>query len=236
MKKLLSSLFFVISLGVSYQVSASLILEQYDSGSLTPDSLGGYAMTDFTPTGSNTGTSTQVAAPGGGFVEFFDKNDNILALSNNTADSTTNNNTSNTPSSWWVNGENFDYDIYTTDENLIVLKLPVDTLAFSFNVGADLGWTGENAWLLATESEGLGIATKHRFNVSRANTPGFGIYADNGNGSCSTITSVTIEPDYWGTGNFSIHQGSCEVPEPSIIALFAAGLFGLGFARRRTNN
>ncbi|RLA40779.1 MAG: hypothetical protein DRR06_16965 [Gammaproteobacteria bacterium] len=225
MKKLFSILVLMAtSVGLTPQASASLILETYSTGAATPGTIAGYTMTDFAFTASPSGTSTQVAAPGDGFVEFSDYSNNSIALSNNTADSTT----------WWNNGEASDYNIYTTEEHLIKLTLPTDTFAFSFNVGADLGSTGNNAWLLATETNGSGIDSQQWFNVNRSNTPGFGIYADNSNGSCSTITSITIEPDYWGVGNFSISRGSCNnVPEPSIIALFAAGLFGIGFARRR---
>lgn len=44
--------------------------------------------------------------------------------------------------------------------------------------------------------------------------------------------SATMGSSTFGTcGNPG--QPPCDVPEPSIIALFAAGLFGLGFARRR---
>ncbi len=35
------------------------------------------------------------------------------------------------------------------------------------------------------------------------------------------------------TGQFLVRASNGNVPEPSIIALFAAGLFGIGFARRR---
>ncbi|NOX91048.1 MAG: PEP-CTERM sorting domain-containing protein, partial [Gammaproteobacteria bacterium] len=125
----------------------------------------------------------------------------------------------------------------TTSNYLITILLPENTRAFSFSVGANLGSTGNNAWLTATETSGLGIDSKYWFNVSRNNTPGFGIYADNSNGSCSAIASVTIDPEYWGTGNFSINQDSCatSVPEPSSVALLALGLLGFGVFYRRNN-
>ncbi len=135
--------------------------------------------------------------------------------------------------SWWNNGEAFDYDVFLTGENLITILLPENTRAFSFNVGANLSSTSINAWMTAEESTGSGVS-KSWFNVNRDNTPGFGIYADNSNGGCSALTSVTIDPVFWGFGNFSINQSSCRsVPESSSMYLLAIGLFGLLFVARR---
>lgn len=208
---ILALLFVFASFGFPSQVSATLMLETYDSGDPTPEIINGYTMVDVD--GSSLG--------------FSDKDDFPVLMNLSTADS----------EDWWVNGESSDYDIYTTSLYLIKITLPENTFAFSFNVGAN---KTANAWLTAEETypdgtRGPGINPKVDFGLSTINTPGFGIYADNRNGSCSHISSVTIDPYLvWGFGNFSISQGDCAtVPEPSIIALFAAGLFGLGFARRR---
>lgn len=221
------TIFALASLALSSQASATLILEQYASGVETPTTLGGYAMTDFDVTNGANGTTTSISSPISGSLDFIDRDGDAVSMERRLANS----------ESWWINGETSDYDIYTTHLHLITIVLPEDTVAFSFNVGADLGSTGNNAWLTATESDGTGINNKYWFNVNNTNTPGFGIYADNNNGSCSTISSVTIDPLLWGFGNFSINQSGCSVsvPAPSAIALLSLGLLGLGAVRRKNN-
>jgi len=222
------TLFAVTSLGLSSQASASLILDSYASGTATPTTIGGYAMTDFAVTNGMGGSTTNVISPISGSLNFLDQNNSPLGMSRRLADDV----------NWWNNGEASDYDIYTTSNYLITILLPENTRAFSFSVGANLGSTNNNAWLTATESSGLGIDNQYWFNVNRDNTPGFGIYADNNNGGCSAITSVTIDPEYWGVGNFSINQDRCattSVPEPSSVALLALGLLGFSLFRRKNN-
>ena len=198
-------------------------LETYSTGTATPTSIGGYSMTDFASTGAG-GTTSSLASPISGSIEFKDRYGNAEPMVRSTADTV----------SWWNNGESFDYDVFLTGESLITILLPENTRAFSFNVGADLGSTGNNAWLTATETSGSGVS-KTWFNVNRNNTPGFGIYADNSAGACSSsLTSVTIDPVFWGFGNFSINQDTCTVPESSSFYLLLVGLIGLmGFAKRR---
>ena len=214
-----------LTAGLASPVYANLILETYDSGVATPSSIGGYTLTDFDVNHGSGGSTSTVVSPIGGELTFVDSSDTVLELNKNLADSTY----------WWNNGEYDDYDIFTTDENLITILLPENTYAFSFTVGANVGSTGNNAWLIATETDGTGIDTHYDFNVNRNNTPSFGIYALN-DGSCSMLSSVTIEPDYWGVGNFSINQGSCtaSVPEPSSFALLGLGVLGFGIARKRS--
>lgn len=241
--------FFALAFIVfSANVSATLVLDDpngfgnisYASGDATPTTIGGYAMTDFAVTNDDPGvvyksTTTNIDSPLSGSLQFLQggTSDNFyldgsaVGLERRLADS----------EGWWINGETGDYDIFTTELHLITILLPENTRAFSFNVGANLSDRGRNnAWLLATESSALGIG-KTSFNVNNENTPGFGMYTDNSNGSCSTITSVTIDPLLWGFGNFSINQDECptDVPEPAPMALLALGLLGLGFMRRKNN-
>ncbi|VAW84982.1 hypothetical protein MNBD_GAMMA17-1618 [hydrothermal vent metagenome] len=203
--------------------NAGLILEQYGSNTPTPDTIGGYAMTDFAVVNdTQTGDTSSVNAPINGSLTFTDAGGATLDMSRGLADST----------SWWVNGETNDYDIFTTSVNWVTILLPENTRAFSFNVGSNMSARG---WLTATELDGSGIENKHYFGLGANNTPGFGIYADNSQGQCSAITSVTIDPFEWGMGNFSINNDPCStsVPEPTTVALLGLGLVGLLFTRRQ---
>ena len=224
-----SVLTLLLTMLFSSTTSAALILETYSHGDSLPDTIGGYSMTNFDVMNDTLsgGTST-VNSPLGGKITFKRQNGKDLQMTRALADST----------SWWNNSESADYDIFTTSVPWVELVMPENTRAFSFNVGADLSSTGINAWLVANESLGNGIG-KSRFNVNRNNTPGFGIYADNAaSGECSAITSVIIDPDYWGLGNFSINQDDCAVgvPEPSTVVLMGMGLIGMVLIRRREKN
>lgn len=225
MQSVFTALFLVLAL-FSSTVSATLILETYGSGTPTPGTIGGYTMTDFSVVNDTlTGTTSVVDSPLGGQLTFRNISGSALQMTRSLADST----------SWWNNGESSDYDIFTTGVSWIEILLPVNTRAISFNVGADLNSTRNNAWLAASETTGSGL-DNYRFNVSRINTPGFGIYTANTTaGQCSALTSVVIDPDFWGVGNFSINQDPCtaSVPEPSTAALLGTGMLGLLLARRR---
>ena len=211
--KILAGLIF---LGFVSSTAQAAVLEQYTTGTATPTTIGSFDMTDFALGTAGTATSY-------GSLNFVDQYGNPEPMVRSTADST----------SWWNNGETGDYDVFLTGEHLITILLPENTRAFSFNVGADVSSTGMNAWLTAEETTGSGVS-KSWFNVNRNNTPGFGIYADCSDCS-SAITSVTIDPVFWGFGNFSINQDTCtSVPESSSVILFGLGLLGLlGLARRK---
>ena len=216
----------IISLLCAFNASASLILEQYGSGTPTPGTIGGYAMTDFAVVnGSLSGGTSTVTSPFGDLLTFTDQHGALIDLTRALADS----------KSWWVNGESSDYDIFTTDVHWVTILLPTNTRALSFNVGAN---TSAGGWLSATETDSSGNISQTNFSVSPSNTPGFGIYADNSAGQCSALTSVTIEPLEWGVGNFSINNDSCStnVPEPSPALLLGLGLTGWIWSRRNTKN
>ncbi len=200
-------------------MSAGLILDTYTSESAAPAILGDFTMTAFDFIGGTSTTNT-VVAPGGGALSFKREDGSDLLLNRSTAGATP----------WWNSFG--DYDIYTTSEYWITMMMPENTYAFSFNVGANWSASG---WLIAEAYDGS-LINKTTFNsFGNGPAPGFAVYSSSG--SCSAIKSVTVDPYYfiWGVGNLSISQDSCPsaVPEPSIIALFVAGLLGVGFARRR---
>ena len=178
-------------------------------------------MTDFDMNNDVlSGSTSSLSSPISGEIQFQDRDRNSLDMTRRTADTT----------SWWNNGENTDYDIFTTGERLIRIILPENTRAFSFNVGADLTSTGNNAWLKAkgySQTHGdPGNLQREYFNVSRNNTPGFSIHADNSNGNCGVISSIIVDPEFWGIGNFSISQSECvttttELSAPGSLALLS---------------
>ncbi|RZV53501.1 MAG: PEP-CTERM sorting domain-containing protein, partial [Pseudomonadales bacterium] len=232
MRKTFKQLAPMAAIVFATQANAGLMLDTgnpYASNTPTPGEIGGYTMTDFALTnlgdlGALT-TSVTLPSPLSGEIQFKGKatDPNAAApdldMMRETADTT----------GWWVNGEDHNYDIFTTNVNWVELVLPENTRAFSFNVGASFnGW----GWMVGFNDG----ASKHdiysSFNVSSTNTPGFGVYADNSDGSCGSISSVIIDPSDWGVGNFSINVGECtaSVPEPGVLSLLAVGLFGLGLA------
>ncbi len=222
---ILALLFALSTYGLSSQAFASLMLETYASGVATPASVGGFTMTDFTPLPGSSVTSS-ISSPISGTLDFIDKNGDPLLLDQGPVSSATDANNV----SWWENGESFDYDIFTTGQNWITMLLPEDTYAFSFNVGANKSASG---WLKAEAYDGSVINKTSITLLGNDKAPGFAVYSDD---SCSAIKSITVEPPFiWGVGNFSISQGNCttDVPEPSILSLFAAGLLGIGLTRRR---
>ena len=212
-------------------VNAGLIVEGYGSGA-SPSTLGGYEMFDFILDSSDS-PNNPLTLNGtiDGDATVIELQSSVAITHGNAVDF-----------SWWNNHvDDGNYDIFNVSgTNYIDIILPENTVAFSFNVGANFNGSG---WITATDNNLLGLTNnngnngRHNFSLSSSITPGYGIYADqsNGGGECTTIGSIRVDPvNIWGIGNFSINTGGCAtVPEPSILALFAAGLFGIGFVRRR---
>ena len=210
-------------LAASFQVNADLILQTYGNNE-TPESVAGYALTDFDYT-NTTGLTSVVDSPLYGSVFFEDVNSDSINLFKTSADDVW----------WWQNSEAGDYNIYLPNVSLITLILPENTRAFSFSVGARTWSRGQNAWLTATTDSGQGISDRHYFNINRNNTPSFAVYSDD---PCGSVTSITIDPYYWGVGNFSINQGNCllaqevSVPEPGNLVFVVLAFFGMLLRRK----
>jgi len=202
--------------------------------------VGSYTMTEFNlPTGSSASSATSMDGDIVNFTNISGSPVNMMV-----------GNTSNTNDQWWGGSDAAFYyaDFYTTWVELI---MPRNTLAFSLSIDAK---NGANAWIVGVADDGSAIDTLgNPFTLNNSghfdpNDPdfkiqlrgpaqSFGFHVDNSAGNCNTISKVVVDPNYWGMGDFSINvdENACSgvVPEPSIIGLFAAGLFGLGFARRR---
>lgn len=202
---------------------------------------GSYTMTEFLlPGGSNADSATSMD---GNIVDFTNINGgspvSMMVGDNN-----------NSAQNWWDGSDDIFYyaDFNTT---WVELVMPENTLAFSLAIDAKYG---AKAWIVGVADDGNAIDTDNNpftllgdghfspndpdFNIHlNGQAQSFGFHANNSASSCNTISKVVIDPNYWAMGDFSIHVDdkacSNKVPEPSIIALFAAGLFGLGFARRR---
>jgi len=209
----MKSLILAALLALSFQAHSSLILQEWDSGTVIDSNIGGYEMTNYQfPANS-----------------ILDSNGNPLSLTQ-----------LNSGDVWyWNTAENQDYETYLTDNSFIELILPEYTTAVSFNIGASPRTTRNNAWLTAEETYGLGISEMYWFNVNRNNSPGFSIHStSNTEGDCSYISSLQIDPPHWGYGNMSISQQQCTlgtVPLPASIWLFGAGLIGFIGVSRRIN-
>lgn len=218
------SLFFASSV----QASTGATIEQYRSNTAMSTTIGSFDMTRFDLTNTSGGTASSTASPISGILNFADSGGNAINMMRSTADTY----------SWWVNGESFDYDTFLiSGVSWIEIVLPENTRAISFNVGANKDARG---WLTASSqtvgASGEVTTAKEYFSVGATNTPGFGVYADNTAGSCTTLTSVVIDPIFiWGFGNFSINQDSCatSVPEANSIYLLTIGLLGLLLVARR---
>ena len=125
---------------------------------------------------------------------------------------------------------------------------PTDTSFFQSCPSSDPGAVLDNAFFsLFGQTGGLSIfGNRLRYSFGFYNdvdTPRAfgGVSADSSADLLTNTISVynndvaTIDPtSILGLGQFLVRPTT--VPEPSIIALFAAGLFGIGFARRRKHS
>ena len=229
------AVFVLSTVGLSSTASAGLIGADYGYGasSATPGVIGGYTMTDFDLTDANdivlSGTATGVDSPISGRLEFVERYDRSASKAFDWDLASEN-------SAWWNNFEGSDYDIFTTGTTRnVTLLLPENTFAFSFSVGSSNSvGRSNNAWVSVEGSDGSSIP-QYDFRVDIEKTSSFSVYAENSNGSCNTVNSITIDPTIWGMGNFSINQDASicnvSVPEPSSFALFALGIVGIGATR-----
>ncbi len=221
-QKLIYNLFAAALLAAPLASSAGVIIETYGDAA-TPSTVGGWSMTDIGDTGpSGTLTSSISSSAFAGTIDFTDYHGNALDMYRTDASNI---------AGWWTNYESSDYEVFTTGVNWVELVLPENTRALSFSVGSDFYGRG---WMVGYSNNERSDYLK--FGLSPDATPGFGVYADNSEGGCDSITSVVIDPRQWGVGNLSIAQSdqcTVDVPEPGIFGLLGLGIVGLGFARRK---
>jgi hypothetical protein len=229
-----------IALIITSSVNAGLIATSVIPVATT---VGAYSMTGFAlPSGV---TSSSATSFDGDIVNFTEKNMGVAALmdvgdSNNASDA------------WW-SGSNSDF--YFTDSSQyswVELIMPSNTLAFSLTIDAK---SNASAWIMGVADDGSAIDTNgNSFSLLSngnfsPNNPAYsigltgdamsyGFYADNSSGgACNTLSKVIVDPVIWGMGDFSIHvdENACDIPEPSVIALFGMGFVVLACIRRRTS-
>lgn len=217
----------LIALAIAAQAplaSAGLMVETYASGTATPDTLGGWAMTDIGDTGGSYSLASSISSSAfTGSIDFKNYYGESLDMFRVDASDI---------SGWWNNPELTDNEVFTTSIDWVELVLPENTRAISFNVGASF-----NGWGWTAGYSDNGNTTFSSFGLAPGVTPGFGMYANNQGDECGQITSVIIDPRQWGVGNLSISQSDqcrASVPEPGVISLLAVGLAGLVFARLRS--
>ena len=219
----------------SLLVTLFLVTQSAYAGLMT--GTGSYTMTGFqSAVGSSASSATSLNSD---VVNFTDMGGSPLSMM--VADNST--------QSWW-SGSSDPFYYANLNTNWVELVMPANTLAFSLSIDASVS---AKAWIVGVADDGSAINTNGQtfslltdgsfnpipgFNIPLSGpVQTFGFHASNTAASCNTISKVVVDPHYWGMGDFAIHVDdkacSSKVPEPSVIALFAAGLFGLGLALRR---
>ena len=193
-----------------------ITIEVYPDYGQIPDILGGHTTTSYTINGTD-GTAVS---------SFTTDSGNVISLSPDVA----------IMSPEWVYDPNGD-TIFGVPGSTVTLTPDSPLAAISFMIHST--FSGGLAWVSAdwTDSSG-GSGTLRNpetgyFSIDQGSLDGVGvgIYAEPG----ACITSVTIDPIYWGFGSISTADAtSCtSVPEPGTLSLLGLGLLGLGFAQAR---
>lgn len=204
----LSRAVLLFALGLPLWATADPIEVVPLSGGEHPTSLGPYAMTPFD---EPNGTGDCTPSTSGGEACFFDISGSPLALP------------AESPSWWRYDGSpapDHGNVFVVREHNWVRIVLPPQTRAFSLFVGAR---SNGRAWVQALDNLGNSTDQIH-FRVGRNKTRGYGFYTE----GCGVLTDIIVDPIDWGFGYFASNQGACAVSEPPPLALFLAGLLGLG--------
>ena len=145
---------------------------------------------------------------------------------------------------WDAISLNFDSHSYThvlneAGEDTFILGsaisaiLSIDIIDDSSRDTETVSWVIE---ALDLDSDGLELSWKSSANEVIQDIEIKGLAALNSDGELDVTVSSLIG-DFWvGNSILTITTSDVAVPEPSILALFGAGLFGMGYLRRRRFN